>query len=517
MALQPFQISAGLSIDDSGLILTGTGIPGSGTDDGTAQSAPQGSIYFQTGASATLYQKTGTGATTGDWEALVFGNDIEDLTDLRTLTGTTTGDTDLGTFTGGIIADNSTIKGGLQALETYAEATRNLVENFEWQESVIDRFDPTAATPATPSTGDRYLSTATANGWTENYIYEWNGSAWVETIPTVGTYVSVDDEPTVLYAFGGSSWSAKAFESTTASTGLTKVGVDIRLDASSAGAGLGFSAGELSVNVTGAIEIVADTLQIAANGINETHIDFGTGVNQVSASDLPILDSGNLITATDVEGALAENRTAIDAIEDNTITSPNGSVAVAGTVGGDNQTVDVVFSTTGEANRSIEASSLASTANGLGASLIGVEDSAGNYTATTVEGVLTEIDGRLDALEAISTVQIDTLGNTGGAAVTADSVIVDDVIAVTWHLLIQDVVTGDREYAQISAIHNGTPSLDATAADYNVYSKLRLSNISGESIVVDVNGTGAAQTMRLRVNVPNNFDVRVVKSEQIVF
>lgn len=38
---------------------------------------------------------------------------------------------------------------------------------------------------------------------------------------------------------------------------------------------------------------------------------------------------------------------------------------------------------------------LASTANGKGASLIGVEDAANNYTATTVEGVLAEIYGML--------------------------------------------------------------------------------------------------------------------------
>ena len=128
---------------------------------------------------------------------------------------------------------------------------------------------------------------------------------------------------------------------------------------------------------------------------------------------------------------------------------------------------------------------------------------------------MVEVDGRLDSLESVATVQIDTLANTGGTPVTADSVLVDEVVAITWHVLIQDLVTGDREYAQVSAIHNGIGAGDATAVDYQLYAKLRLTNIPNDSIIADVSGAGAAQVMRLRVNLPNNFDVRVVRSEQI--
>ena len=45
-----------------------------------------------------------------------------DVTDLRTLSGTSDEDEDLGTFTGATIADSSTIKAALQALETAVEA-----------------------------------------------------------------------------------------------------------------------------------------------------------------------------------------------------------------------------------------------------------------------------------------------------------------------------------------------------------------------------------------------------------
>ena len=45
-----------------------------------------------------------------------------DVTDLRTLSGTADEAEDLGTFTGATIADSSTIKAALQALETAVEA-----------------------------------------------------------------------------------------------------------------------------------------------------------------------------------------------------------------------------------------------------------------------------------------------------------------------------------------------------------------------------------------------------------
>lgn len=115
-----------------------------------------------------------------------------------------------------------------------------------------------------------------------------------------------------------------------------------------------------------------------------------------TASEIPIVDTGGLITATDVEGALQENRTAIDAIEDNVITSTDGSIGVAGTVGADDQVIETAFSVVGLANRSIDAEDLASNVNALGASLVGIEDPTTKITATTVEGAVVENRTALD-------------------------------------------------------------------------------------------------------------------------
>ena len=46
------------------------------------------------------------------------------------------------------------------------------------------------------------------------------------------------------------------------------------------------------------------TLGVKTDGINDTHIDWGTGANQVSAVDVPIADAGTYFTTDNVEAAL---------------------------------------------------------------------------------------------------------------------------------------------------------------------------------------------------------------------
>lgn len=67
----------------------------------------------------------------------------------------------------------------------------------------------------------------------------------------------------------------------------------------------------------------ASAIADAANTVDDTHIDWGTGANQVSAVDVPIADAGGIITGTEVETALQENRTAINL--NTTHRSSNGS------------------------------------------------------------------------------------------------------------------------------------------------------------------------------------------------
>jgi hypothetical protein len=73
--------------------------------------------------------------------------------------------------------------------------------------NVINFFDPSSALPADPVSGDRYIASATGNGWTLNYIYEYNGATWDETIPAQNECVWV----TALgdfYTYNGTIWTA---------------------------------------------------------------------------------------------------------------------------------------------------------------------------------------------------------------------------------------------------------------------------------------------------------------------
>ena len=78
--------------------------------------------------------------------------------------------------------------------------------SLEWQESVLDIVG-VGTLPGSHTTGDRYLLNDGAN---INKIAEWNGTAWVYTTPTVGTFVSVDNVSDGIY-FWGSAWPQATF------------------------------------------------------------------------------------------------------------------------------------------------------------------------------------------------------------------------------------------------------------------------------------------------------------------
>jgi hypothetical protein len=249
-------------------------------------------------------------------------NSLEtNLANLITLTGVAADSTNLGSFTGNILSNTATIKQALQTLENELENTQSSVNNFEWYNSALDNI---TTPPGTPSTGDRYLigldtgaSVATA-AWAgqDGTVAEWNGASWDFTTPTAGSFISLDDETNVLYVFGGTTWTSKAFESTTASTGLTKVGNDIRLHSSSAGNGLAFSSGQLSVDLN---ELVAYTTPATNDYIvmvDGTVTKKTLANNLLKAKNIEYTSSGNLF-AFDVDEALNLLQTQIDNITSN--------------------------------------------------------------------------------------------------------------------------------------------------------------------------------------------------------
>lgn len=95
---------------------------------------------------------------------------------------------------------------GITPTEDAHLATKGYVDlaaqGLDWQESVIN-FYPVASGITT--IGNRYIASETGGGWTEDYIYEYNGVDWTEIIPDEGTAVWVE-EADGMYVFNGTDW-----------------------------------------------------------------------------------------------------------------------------------------------------------------------------------------------------------------------------------------------------------------------------------------------------------------------
>jgi hypothetical protein len=194
-------------------------------------------------------------------------------------------------------------------------AVENMIGTLEFQDSVIDRA---TTPPGSPTTGDRYLVIATATGaWAtkEDQIAEWNGTSWVYTAPTTGMLLSVDDENTVLYYYGGSAWDTRSFEASTASYGVEKVGMDLRLDLLSGG-GLKITGNEEGVEPNdfagqGLVDDGSDNLAIDwSTAYNDSKAVKASDLSSVAtgkgASIIGLEDSGSYTAQTNVEGAIQE-------------------------------------------------------------------------------------------------------------------------------------------------------------------------------------------------------------------
>jgi hypothetical protein len=55
-----------------------------------------------------------------------------------------------------------------------------LYAGFSWSDIVESFYDPTSGLPSNPLIFARYISTNTANGWEQDYIYEWDGIQWFQ-------------------------------------------------------------------------------------------------------------------------------------------------------------------------------------------------------------------------------------------------------------------------------------------------------------------------------------------------
>jgi hypothetical protein len=156
---------------------------------------------------------------------------------------------------------------------------------------------------------------------------------------------------------------------------------------------------------------------------------------------------------------------------------------------------------------------------------------AANYisTATSLKGADNALDAQLKAvsddvaaLELSNASQTTLLNaahfesfspsNTGASVL--DGVTVDSAAAVKWIVHAQGTQVGDeanKVVVEILATHNGTSAADATAADFNVFAKLKMGTITGLSFSVGLTGAGAVQEIQLWSASTMECDIRAVR------
>ena len=432
----------------------------------------------------------------------------QNVNDLITLTGVAENATNLGTFTGSTISNNTTIKSALQELETAVEANSASINAFDWKNSVrattttninlASASDPGAQDGVTLSNGDDILlknqTTASENG-IYTAVTATDPTTWIrrsdaDSSAEVNAGMAVAVEEGTLYAdsiwilttndpitLNTTSLAFARFDAgtTTAGDGIDKVGDVISVDVTDIiGNGLSEDGSNNLIvlpNTTETSTVIASAILVDANGVaisvDDSTIE-GSGQGAAGAESLRVKDLG-ITTAKLAATSVTAAKLGAD-------------VAGTGLTGGNGSAIAIDFSTTfAEADKAIAAADLASTANGEGASIIGVEDAGGNYTATDVEGVLTEIDGRLTALEG-ATGTAWTVKTANYTAVDGDRILADTVSVGAFTITLPASPTvGDEIRVRDSERNTETAAITVARNG---------SNIAGlaENLTIDING-----------------------------
>jgi hypothetical protein len=145
-----------------------------------------------------------------------------------------------------------------------------------------------------------------------------------------------------------------------------------------------------------------NTANTATSNLAQLVLDLASTALNKGAALIGIHDTGAIITATTVEGALAEIQARVTTLISDlasTLVNKGASLIGINDVGG------IITATTVEAAlQEIQArittalADFASTALNKGASLIGIQDAGNIITATTVEGAFAEIQARITTL-----------------------------------------------------------------------------------------------------------------------
>lgn len=161
-------------------------------------------IRFKNDADNKVYGiKNGAKIELGD---VAESNDYNDLDNKPTIADEKV-KYDAGDPAAGYVADKFIAGVGITLSEgTGANVNKlKITNNSTLRPPVIDWYDPSAGLPVAPTVGDRYISDGSGSGWTDGYIYEWDGTTWVEEEPDEGWMVWMLLE-LIFYVFFSGGW-----------------------------------------------------------------------------------------------------------------------------------------------------------------------------------------------------------------------------------------------------------------------------------------------------------------------
>lgn len=135
----------------------------------------------------------------------------------------------------------------------------------------------------------------------------------------------------------------------------------------------------------------------------------------------------------------------------------------------------------------------------------------------TTRQALEDLEGAIEAGEEPTT----TTTGIGGTLVTVDSVLVDEVDYAVWYVYAEGITDRSKKYAaRVSAIHDGTPTTDATNgtggidSDENLFLEFAGNKLAGVTFQVSCSGAGASQVMVLQASTTEvgGMDITVKRS-----
>lgn len=142
---------------------------------------------------------------------------------------------------------------------------------------------------------------------------------------------------------------------------------------------------------------------------------------------------------------------------------------------------------------------------------VAITDSGGFYPLSS------NVEEALQALGPLNRTNIQGPVSLAASSETLiDEVLVDNVGGVVWELYLIDDTTGDRINYTVQANHDGTVGADASSAKYTV-NGLGPENSDVLNILIDLSGAGAAQTLRLRVEMGATSDWSAYFKQVVAF